>query len=66
MGSGKRSRRLQKKGSGTQTDNDIPMENLDRRVMEKSTWIMHKFLDKERFETVEDANKFTKKNIRFK
>ena len=61
MGSGKRSRRLQKKGSGTQTDNDIPMENLDRRVMEKSTWIMHKFLDKERFETVEDANKFTKK-----
>ena len=61
MGSAKRSRRLQKKGSGTQTDNDIPMENLDRRVMEKSTWIMHKFLDKERFETVEDANKFIKK-----
>lgn len=60
MGSAKRKRRLQKK-TNPQIDKDIPMENIEMRALEKSTWIMHKFIDKEKFETTEDANEFIQK-----
>ncbi len=58
LGSAKRSIRAQRKSAGTPKNREIPMENMDRRVMEKSTWIMHKLMDNEKFQTVEEANGF--------
>ncbi|MCL5881813.1 MAG: tetratricopeptide repeat protein [Candidatus Thermoplasmatota archaeon] len=61
MGSAKRKRMARKKMGGSHTSKNVPMENIDRRVMEKSTWVMHKFMDREKFETAGDANEFIEK-----
>ena len=61
VGSVKRKRSAKGNMADTQINKKIPLENIDRRAMEKSTWIMHKFIEREKFETVEDANKFIAK-----
>ena len=61
MGSAERKRMAWKKMGGSHASKNVPMENIDRRVMEKSTWIMHKFMDREKFETAGNANEFIEK-----
>lgn len=52
-------RKAQRRSADSQTGlKNLQLENTDRRVMERSTWVMHKLMEKENFETVEEANRF--------